>query len=146
MANDFMAAQFKHRTEAVPVLGLADWFNCEEGETPQWTVRGITGNELARANEALLKNKKLTIFTEALVAASKSKSESVREVQEALGVSDDVHGEIAKRLEMLVMGSVNPTIDLPVAVKLAENYPIEFYMLTNKITTLTGQGQQVEEK
>jgi hypothetical protein len=50
------------------------------------------------------------------------------------------NGEIAKRLEMLVMGSVSPEVTLPVAVKLAEAFPVEFLELTNAITTLTGQG------
>jgi hypothetical protein len=43
------------------------------------------------------------------------------------------------------MASVNPTIDKPLAVKLAEQYPIEFYTLTNKITELTGLGANLKK-
>jgi hypothetical protein len=35
---------------------------------------------------------------------------------------------------------VEPKIDMPVAVKLASAFPIEFLQLTNAITELTGQG------
>jgi hypothetical protein len=41
---------------------------------------------------------------------------------------------------MLTAGSVDPEITLPVAVKLAEKFPIEFMTLTNVITELTGLG------
>jgi hypothetical protein len=57
-----------------------------------------------------------------------------------LGLIKDTPGEIAKRLEMLVMGSVAPAVSLPVAVKLAEAFPIEFLQLTNEISDLTGRG------
>ena len=38
------------------------------------------------------------------------------------------------------MGSVAPAVSLPVAVKLAEAFPIEFLQLTNEISDLTGRG------
>ena len=71
------------------------------------------------------------------IAGGGDQAEAVRS---ALGLTKDTPGEIAKRLEMLVMGSVAPKIELPTAVKLAEAFPIEFLSITNRITELTGQG------
>jgi hypothetical protein len=64
-------------------------------------------------------------------------------VRKALGLTADTPGEIAKRLEMLTLGSVAPAISLPVAVKLAEAFPIEFLTLTNEISELTGKGAEM---
>ena len=71
------------------------------------------------------------------IAASGDQAEAVRR---ALGLTKDTPGEIAKRLEMLVMGAVSPAMTLPQAVKLAEAFPVEFLALTNEITALTGKG------
>ena len=68
-------------------------------------------------------------------------AQSYREaVRRALGLTKDTPGEIAKRLEMLVLGAVSPVLTLPQAVKLAEAFPVEFLVLTNEITALTGKG------
>jgi hypothetical protein len=136
--QSFMKAKLEARTDAVSVPGLVHFF--EEGTDPVWIVRGLTGVELARASDAGGRSKRL----EALISALSSKmldKTKVATVRSAFGLSDDdVPEEMAKRMEMLVTGSVDPKIDLSVAVRLAESYPIEFYELTNKITILTGQG------
>jgi hypothetical protein len=72
--------------------------------------------------------------------AISTKQEQTKAIREALGLTGDTPGEIAKRLELLVAGSVSPKIDLSAAVKLAEAFPIEFMVLTNKISELTGKG------
>lgn len=141
-----LRAKFNHRKEAVAVPSLTGFFKLDEGETPVWEVRGLTGNELAKANDAEVKNRSMAVLAEALLANNKAKAQRVKEVQDALGMGDGVHGEIAKRIELLVLGSVNPVITHAHAARLAEMYPIEFYQLTNKITLLTGQGQVPEGK
>jgi hypothetical protein len=64
----------------------------------------------------------------------------VQAIRAAIVLTGDTPGEIAKRVEMLVTGSVTPKIEHATAAKLAENFPIEFLMLTNAITELTGMG------
>jgi hypothetical protein len=76
------------------------------------------------------------------LAASGDQAQALRK---AIGLTNDTPGEIAKRLEMLVMGCVAPTLELPAAVKLAEAFPIEFLSLTNTISELTGQGYSLGE-
>lgn len=131
--DKFDRAELKPRTEVVEVEALAAFFG---DEPPQWTVRGLSATELHRAMEA----GKRQSSVEAIVKAIASGGDQAQAVRKALGLSADTPGEIAKRLEMLVMGSVSPKVELPTAVKLAEAFPIEFLSLTNRITELTGKG------
>lgn len=133
-ADKFEAAKLEPRKARVPVPALAPFF--DEGEAAEWEVRGLNSAELHRALEA----SRRTGSVEAIVKAISATGDQAEAVRRALGLTKDTPGEIAKRLEMLVAGSVSPAITLPTAVKLAETFPIEFLDLTNRISTLTGQG------
>lgn len=135
----FDKASFQARKKEVPVKDLSSFFKgIKEGETPVWVVRGLTGQELARANEAQEKNKAKNAVAEALTSGNSDELQTA--VKEILGLSESVPDELAKRLEMLSLGSVSPVVDHRIAVKLAQNFPIEFYSLTNVIMKLTGEG------
>ena len=133
-AEKFERSKFEARRAKVPVPALSDFF--DEGETPEWEVRGLSAVELHKAMEAGKRQGSI----EAIVKAIAANQDQAGAVRKALGLTKDTPGEIAKRLEMLVMGSVAPTVSLPVAVKLAEAFPIEFLQLTNEISDLTGRG------
>ena len=130
----FEQAKFESKRARVAVEALAPFF--DEGEAPEWEVRGLTASELHNALDAEKRQSNI----EAIVRAIATKQEQTKAIRDALGLTGDTPGEIAKRLEMLVAGSVSPKIELPAAVKLAEAFPIEFLTLTNKITELTGKG------
>jgi len=134
--------KFKPRTKKVLVESLSAFF--AEGDKPEWEVRGLTAAEIAMANEAQRKNSNVAVVLEAL--AGSDKAAKVEELRESLGISIDVPGEVAKRLELFVAGSVNPVMSLSHAVKFAENFPIDFYYLTNEITTLSGLGSEIAGK
>lgn len=135
--DKFERAQLAPRSEAVAVPGLAAFF---EADAPaEWRVRGLSAIELNNAMEAGKRQGSI----EAIVKAMAQSSDQVEAVRKALGLTKDTPGEIAKRLEMLVSGSVEPSIKLPQAVKLAESFPVEFLQLTNKITELTGKGSEL---
>mgnify|MGYP000962625282 FL=1 len=136
-AEKFERSKFEARRAKVPVPALSDFF--DEGETPEWEVRGLSAVELHKAMEAGKRQGSI----EAIVKAIAANQDQAGAVRKALGLTKDTPGEIAKRLEMLVMGSVAPTIELPTAVKLAEAFPIEFLTLTNEITDLTGKGAEM---
>ena len=133
-ADRFERAKFEARRERVPVETLADYF--DEGEKAEWEVRGLSASELSKALEASRRQNDIA----GVVKAIANNADQVQAIRKALGLTADTPGEVAKRLEMLVMGSVAPVIDLTTAVKLAENFPIEFLTLTNTITELTGKG------
>ena len=132
-AAKFERATFADRTQRVEVPTLAEFF---DGEECVWVVRGLNSNELHKAMAASQTQKAL----EQILSAISENKDQAKKVGSALGVHGDTPGEIAKRLEMLTAGSVEPAITLPIAVKLAETFPIEFLTLTNTITELTGLG------
>lgn len=136
-ADKFERAKFEARRAKVPVPALVDFF--DEGESPVWEVRGLSAVELHKAIEASKRQGSI----EAIVKAIAANQDQAGAIRSALGLTKDTPGEIAKRLEMLVMGSVAPAIELPTAVKLAEAFPIEFLTLTNEITDLTGKGAEM---
>lgn len=134
-AKGFSAAIFEHRTEAVSVPGMGQWFDAE----PVWTVRGLTAHEFAHCNDAATRDGNVAALLEAF--GGKSHASKVKELRAALGLVGDVPGEVRKRIEMLVIASIDPVCERELAVKVAERYPIEFYQLTNAVVSLTGQGQ-----
>lgn len=113
----------------------------DDGETPVWTVRGLSGPELGRVNQA---SEEGLDTIKALVQAMAGDGDKAAQIRKAFGLGDeDVPRDISRRIEVLAAGSVSPAIGLEnrdVAVKLAEAFPTIFYDLTNKILTLTGQG------
>lgn len=133
----FMKAQFRDRTEDVPVPDLKEWFG--EDAEPAIRVRGLTGAELARVNEAVARNKNLSGMLDAL--SSTNASEKVEAIKESLGFSGKVPDDVAKRAEQLVIGAVDPEFTLEQAVKFFEVFPVEAYQVTNKIMELTGKGK-----
>ena len=137
----FLKTKFEQRTCEVEVKDLADWFS--DGAPPIIIVRGLTGEELARINEAAAKNRNLSAVIDAI--ASTDAAEKIDAIKKTLGVSDSVPDDLAKRIEQLVYGCVDPEFTLELAVKFFEVYPIEGYTLSNTIMRLTGQGQQPGE-
>jgi len=103
-----------------------------------WKVRGLEGVEVARSNEAMERNKNIAAILEGLIA--KNMQNKVQAVKQLIGVDEKVPNEIAKRIELLIIGSIDPKVDTELAVKICRVYPIEFYQITNKITELTGRG------
>ncbi len=116
------------------VEALSEFF---EGKA-QWKVRGLTTAELLKCNAAAEKQKSLISAVEA-VAGSVGK-DKIAATQKLLGLDGTIDADMAKRLEMLVCGSVDPEITLDVAVKLGEYFPVEFMQLTNEIMKLTSDG------
>jgi hypothetical protein len=133
----FRGAALAPRTATVAVAELAPWF----GEAPaQWIVRGLTGEEIARANEAASRATLVASAVEALAAGSAAKAEQVEAMRGILGYGTDTPADLVKRLDHLVAGSVEPAIDREIAVRLFNAYPVVAYQLTNKILELTGLG------
>lgn len=134
-AQRFLQTLFAARTAEVAVPDLRAWFGPDDA--PVFIVRGLTGEEVARANEAADRAAKLRAALEALADAGAVRREAVATV---LGTGDDVPDDLLKRYEHLIAGSVEPAIDREIALKLFREFPIVGYQLTNKILELTGMG------
>jgi len=136
-AKKFLKTKWQPRTEDFPVPDLKAFF--PDGAKAVWKVRGLTGQELGRAAEAAERNKNIAALIEGLTAeAAKDKAQAVKEL---LGVGGNAPADIAKRIEHLVLGSVDPPCTPDLSVRLCEVFPVEFYQLTNKIMELSGKGQ-----
>jgi hypothetical protein len=136
-SKKFLKTKFTPRTEEVPVPDLADFF--PDGAKAVWKVRGLTGHELGRANEAADRNKNVVAILEGI--ASGVAKEQTEAVKQLLGVAGSTPHDIAKRLEHLVLGSMDPPCTPDLAVRLCETFPVEFFQITNRIVELTGRGQ-----
>ncbi|MBE9533900.1 MAG: hypothetical protein IMF03_02790 [Proteobacteria bacterium] len=134
-AKKFLQTQLVPREETVPVPDMKDFF--PEGEKPEWKVRGLTGVELARSNEAVARNKDIAAILEGLI--SQNNQAKIDSVKQLIGTDDKVPNDIAKRIELFIMGSVE-AVDIDIANKICTAFPVEFFEITNKITVLTGQG------
>lgn len=135
-SKKFLQTQFVPREAFVSVPDMKDFF--QEDEKSEWKVRGLTGVELAHTNEAVTRNKDIAAMLEGLI--SSNNQEKIESVKQLIGIDNKVPNDIAKRVELLVIGSVNPVVDTEIAVKICSVFPVEFYEITNKITLLTGQG------
>lgn len=141
--NKFETTTFDDRVAVVPVPELKDFF--DEKDKPEWTVRGLTGPELAVVNEAVSANNNMEGIVNAI--ASQLKSDKVSASKEILGlVGDSVPNDLVRRFSMLVQGSVEPKCPQSVAVKIGEAFPTILFKLTNKIIELTGEGKLGESK
>ena len=134
----FRFASLAPRQAAIPVPDLA--FSFPEGELPVWTVRGLTGEEIARANSASQRYALVANAVEALASAAAAKGDQVDALKTLIGYGTETPEDLAKRFDHLVFGSVDPAVDREMAVKLFASFPIVGYTLTNKILELTGLG------
>jgi hypothetical protein len=133
----FSNTKFSPRTDTVQVPALADFF--PEGEKPEITIRGLTGEEFARVREAQEKNRNIVAVLEALAGAGAE--EKIQAIRETLGLdSDHVPDDLSRRIEQLALGSVDPVLDVQAAAKIFRVWPVVGYDLTNRITVLSGQG------
>jgi len=138
----FAKAKFEPRIEEVSVPALAAFF--DEGSKPVFKVRGLTGEEMARCNEAQAKAKNIGAVVEALVGSNQK--DKVTGLREALGMSEDsLPEDLAKRIEMVRYGCVDPEFDQQGAAKLFQVAPVDGFSLSNKIMILSGQGMTVGE-
>ena len=123
------------RTEQVKVPQMADYF---EGGEPLFIVRGLSAAELGRCKEAAQRNRDTAALAGALIGGdANAKAEALKELAQGPEVPDD----ICQRHEMLALGCVKPQLQHSDAVLLGEDFPTEFYQLTNVILKLTGAGR-----
>jgi hypothetical protein len=139
MAFDIEAVKaevFEDRIIEVRVPDLQPWFGDSE---PVWKVRGLTGDELGRVNEAVERHRAMGAIADGLV--SPNERERAGAIRQLLGISDKTPAGVVRSLEVLVAGSVDPPCDMELAIKLKDNFPIEFQQIVNAILSATGKGR-----
>lgn len=142
-SSKFLSTPFKPRTETVRIPQLKEFF--AEGLDPTWTVRGLEAQELATVRLARFKRRNQLAALNTLSSFSASTSARQAMLEKIISMSGEVEAEVAGRLEMLCIASVEPKISMDIAVKLSQIYPTVFWSLTDMVTTLTDQGAVVGE-
>jgi len=108
-----------------------------------WKLKAPTANDLAAARESMENRTKREVLLNALERSEKSAA--IAAVREALGLTDDVRPDIARRIELIVRCTIEPETDEEDAVWLADNHPVLFFDLTNKCLDLANQGSSVKK-
>jgi len=137
----FDQAQFSVRTIDIKVPELVIFF--DEGEDAVWQVRGLTGHELSKVNEAVKMNKDVASILSGIT--SELNSDKIDAIKESLGLSSNAPDDLVRRIATLKAGSVAPNLSQELCVKLSDAFPTLFYLLTNKIFELTGEGKMLGE-
>lgn len=137
--DKFINSKYSHREEELKIPALKEFF--DKDEEPIFRVRGITGIELGQVHEAVRKYTNIDTLMEKLL--STNSAEKIEAIRKALGITSDVPSEIVRRIEMLVIASVQPRITPELANIFCERFPIEFYQLTDTILKLTGMGMDL---
>lgn len=138
----FLETHFIPREAEIPITEpeLKKFFssNGKPDVKPIWKVRGLSGPEMGRANAAAEKSDNIKGIIKGLL--SRMTDEQADAIKKMMGQTDDLPSDIVKRLEQLMIGSLEPKCDHRLAVRLCDTFPIEFYEITNKILELTGLG------
>lgn len=138
--NAFSKSKMEHATEEVRVPNLQQFFGDSEAV---WIVRGMTHTELCRMQETKENDK---LLNTAIAAVAGSEEDKAKLIKEIIGDTDGVHESTRRGIELIVMCSVSPKIDRPVAVRLSQFYPAEFQTLRDRIFALSQDGPVLAKK
>jgi len=147
----FRKAKFQERAEDVPLSGLtAAGFGGYEGEGDDakpkqvvYRVRGLTAQELAKADQEADNSKVLLKVAEQLAG---TESERAQGLLSGLGLGDDTPKALAKKLSHVQMAVVSPQLKIQDVVRIADAFPMDFLELSVHIYDLTGQGKVAQVK
>ncbi len=147
----FRKAKFQAREQEVPLPGLTSGgFGGYEGEGDDaqpvpvvFKVRGLTADELARADQEADNSKLLGKVAERLAG---SEAEKAQALLDGLGLGDDTPQALAKKLAHVQMAVVEPQLKIQDVVRIADAYPTDFLELSSQIYSLTGQGKVAQVK
>jgi hypothetical protein len=140
--SKFLASKFQPRTKNFQVPQLKDFFS--EGEAV-WTVRGLEASELAAIRLARYKRRNQVAALHTLSSFTATEAHRRAMLEQIINLTGEVEAELAGRLEMLCIASVEPKINMEVAIKLSKMHPTVFWTLTDNISTLTDEGAVVGE-
>ena len=141
--NRFSQATFALRSRRVPIKESALLHFFGEGEPQEIELRQLDGIELSRCLDAERLNTDIHAVIGALIASESD--EKARAIQDLLGIGGKVPNEVAKRIEMLNLGSVDPHFDREASIRICRFFPVEFHQWTNIIQNLSGLGAELGE-
>jgi hypothetical protein len=140
-ADSFQQMDWSERIAEIPVPNLAQWFGADE--QPIWKVRNLEGSEVARAKFAKERNLRLKVNLETIaeILSSQDKKKIKEQISNLFG-NIEADGDTAWRTELLIMASIDPQVDYPLAARLFKYRPTDYYTITNEIIRLIGLGHE----
>jgi hypothetical protein len=133
-SKSFKRAAFEPRIQVVKVPELAEFF--PDGEPAEFTVRGLTGMEIAAC---AAEYNKYGLIVQALEQGKASKEQ----IKDIFGDEDKATAEMMRDYKLLkiVLG-----LDLDIAKKINANFPSVFKRLTSTVWILTDKGAEIKKK
>lgn len=137
----FLATKWQRREMDVAVPTLKEFFT--NGEKPIWKIQSLEGGELAQAKHAKERNLRLRAGIDSIaeILSIKDKKKLKLKFDDILG-NIESQSDTVWRTELLILGSVEPTVDYPLAALLFKARPTEYYNITNEIIRLSGLGHE----
>lgn len=136
--NRFTSASLALRTAEVKTPMLKDFF--AEGEEPVFKVRGLTGEEWYGMRQAITDRRDRKAIAEKLLSgAGEAIAEAIADIY------GDIPEELARRINMVAYGCVEPKLDLTAAVKLFKFYAPQAHLISEEIWRLSGEGATLGE-
>lgn len=134
----FCNTEFHPREEDFPAPQLSEFFGPDQESA--FRVRGLTARELASCEDAARRERAITVTLESLSSDSAT-SRAIKEAKDALGVGNKQHPDVSKRIEVFLLGCIQPAgLNRRTVVAIADRFPLLFFEITNKIQVLTGLG------
>lgn len=131
-AKAFTKTKMEQRTAVVPVPELAQWF--ANGETAEFTVRGLTGAELSVCESAKIRQEKW----ETLISKAELSDENIDTLMMLLAPVKGLTAVDIYQIELLF--TVFPSIDRPSWRLVFDRFPYVVKRLSSKIIELTAMG------
>jgi hypothetical protein len=149
--NKFMSDKYQAPTRDIKIRNknLKAYFS---NGSDVWKVRGLTAKELARTRAAAEKYQNRQDIITAITSGQKT--ERTKAWAEFLSIASETPEDFAKRVETLLIGSIDPELEnkktrvseIEFVLKFSQYFPVEFYDITNQIYELTGIGGVVPGK
>ena len=136
--------ELEQRAAEVVVNELKELYDSPPKEDLIFKVRGLSGNDMTLVSNARDTGKFVEMLSDALGAGNGK--EGSRAIRGLLGLfDDDLHPQLKYRVEIVVRGSVEPKIDHALAAKLARDFYVVLFRISDKILELTGQGARLKK-
>jgi hypothetical protein len=136
--TEFSKSKFKTRTMRVPVTSEALCHFFGEDDKKEFTVKGLTGEELGRCENSHSRIKMIKNGLEALLGPGENNVKAIKDLLSLGG--DALEDDVARRIELLCLGCVDPELDEQQAAKITKVAPVDAKNLTNHVLILSGQG------
>lgn len=134
-------AEINARTAVVEAKELACFFGDDK---PEFVVRNLTGEDIARVNSDVAENKSDIIRETIRALQAGGTKEAIEGFKEfLLDAEDRLPDDLIRQTGTVSRGIVSPELDREALMKIRDNFPGVFVRLYQKIQMLSAQGGEI---